>query len=715
MADYEFQSAVIDAAKVSFLKSILGEARISEADLVDPNASGTEYYFRYYLWPTSNRIGQVAIGRFDHIVPVYNDQDDFVVYNPMYIENLTEGLQTNLKQDGKSSGEYKGYNIMNNETNNEDLLRVASEIYSDDTNSLKVAGVAGVGSSAGEVTDLGGWSCDPGWNITENIGFEGDPLAFLGEMKATTIPHDYTPQGASNSWRFDNSGGTQDLQWKQEVQFSYTNVASVKNTSTTNTDINVDITETLKAIPFIGDFMPKVEGKFSWGSKDEVLNSDTESKTYKSTINDTVKAGDIIQYSVHYGEAIHTAPITGKVALSGDITHNLTELWYTDRRGNEDRKDSLSSGAAEFLRDAITFGTLPNDSVEFNEEGSYIQRAGNLIFDEGQNFSFKKHVVVPNSSASSYRTAFAPGQTSKAHETAAQEGIGVMYVSDIKHADDHVMVGTQHSDRFHFTGLNQEVTSSGGSDKYYGNEASNVINVNGDDRVYANDGDDIITSNGGVNFIDAGDGNDKVKVQVSDEDGFSYVFLGDGADVLTLEVSKINDKYPSIVVADMALDDVLKINKQGDGDILARVEHGNVNLYYDDNRFATFHGHSFLGDDFHSLEGVTEFSLLNFESDLSRDFKTLQSSSVSAKLFDGDFLVDYASLLEDKRTLKRELKEIGSEFVDSDLVKEFSEWGFYHREDYGSMTALVTSANESFLDSLDGKSEDLSAFLVPDV
>ena len=269
--------------------------------------------------------------------------------------------------------------------------------------------------------------------------------------------------------------------------------------------------------------------------------------------------------------------------------------------------------------------------------------------------------------------------------------IGASYPKKNSKATGATFPGTNNSDTFHLNGKDQVVYSQGGSDDIYGSQYGDTIYLDGvdgeSDSVLARDGDDLIVVQTGSHDIDAGSGDDKVKIKTTGT-GVTAVDLGPGSDKLVVDFSGFGDDGADFYVTGFSFKDTVEYLGLDDShELTVDIIGDSAELFINDKHVATY-----FSLDYSGLHGSTlEVGLLNYSGVMyKKDFtqSRIIDGIIEYELTGNKLIGDYVELVEDRRSFVRAISHLQEDAFGRESDR-LSRWALDNSNDYENMTGLV--------------------------
>jgi len=537
----------------------------------------------------------------------------------------------------------------------------------------------------------------------------------------------------------------EDIILGEPVVVNSTNVASGTNNSRLetvidNTDGSVPITQTVnqsasKTIQFSASTTNgltetttlTIGGKLTAGIKDKAgveinasfakaaaINtsstqgtSNSETESYSFTNSYTVPPGYKIIIRTRYTQQDVTVPFTAPVRISGDRVV-MRDKWGNTTGGNTaGRTLKISRDYTDYRSEPVFIsptGYWDDSSIPYGivNTNGVITSQKVLNFETVQ-LTVRRPETLSELDGSGIDMA-TPLNDSEIVEIVQESGAtstGVAFEGNLTQSG-LLFRGSNHDDYIKMEGANQIAYAHGGDDVIVGSIFGDTVYVGcpelgGNSNVSTGGGDDAIYVSGGSHVIDAGDGNDIVRITLKSA-GANDVTLGRGNDIVEIDVTGAEDAGADFIIQDLSNDDIISFTNVGGSRLGAEIAGTSVNIYKDGNFIGLLKDYAQQFDAITQGE-IIELGLINLGQIKGNydSIDNLKNDLIKKKALGNEFVHSYSELIDDKKRLKRVLTSVEKRVFES-TDSNFTRSALSSREGYDSLTSLVSATVANWQD-----------------
>mgnify|MGYP002654460736 CR=1 FL=1 len=489
--------------------------------------------------------------------------------------------------------------------------------------------------------------------ITQTISFEASQSA---ESNASTT------QGYSN---------TTELSVGAEVSAEFAGIGASVNTSVTNSTT--------------------IDSSTTSGTSNSTTLTTGLTNTY------TVEPGYKIQVQMMYTNQQINMPYTAPISISGTIVQQ-------DQWGN-----TLTNTAGNIISWSNYYGLTPNGVVSSANAGSLLA-TGIITNLNALNFTTTQTTLVKPATAASLRVGLQPPKNAPLadqflpHVTKDGEvvEVGALYDSKRKNA---IIKGSSYGDLIYMKGDGQIAYTHSGSDFVSGSKYSDRIFVGAyntgtsvdSDVIESNDGNDRIRVISGAHIINSGNGDDDVYITLSGGKA-SRVTLGNGKDLLTIDLKDSLDEGSDFIVTDFSSEDKVKyVGLPTNALLTAETLGDSTEIFVNGSHVGTFIDQSSTSDRL-TGQNLVEVGLLNIDSIL-----LAEGASRSPHIDDwrgqlnkfaalgGNIIDSYDSLINNSSHFKRVLNSLQKYVFEGDKESALTKWADSKAEKFDTIQSLASA------------------------
>ncbi len=412
-------------------------------------------------------------------------------------------------------------------------------------------------------------------NATSVGSFEGNIQGVIdGQLQTDNNDNvlEVTLEGDSSQFRRAN------LTFNAEVPISVKSITSNGVLNTQRQDISSDFEAKSEAQSF--QMNKDLVGKAAINTSTLDAEESVVNVPFQKSTRVTLRPNQKIKVSLQHTLKEIIMPFESIVNASNNYT-------LTDKFNNKMTKGlgDLGIKANMLQGNASTFTINPSSS------NLQLKTSGSISSTNATDFKITYLTILPDTT--SQTRSQRKSQSAKPidhHEELEVNGelikTGISHHPKSSKKHGAVLPGSHQNDVIHMKGKNQIVHTHKGQDTIYGSKYGDKIYLyEGGDRVESGDGPDVISNLSGSHFINAGKGDDIVKIdsEHSDHTYSNEVYLGKGQDKLKVKIS--NKKSSDLIVYDLHPLDSIKFSLSEKIKLSGSLHGNSVEIFSNGNHF----------------------------------------------------------------------------------------------------------------------------------